>query len=50
MRRHIIIFLMLIVAIITLSTSFISSKNIIDDQENIKFVHPEAGYIENIGN
>jgi len=50
MKKRIILSLSLLVAIITLTTAFIpSQKNEVDViQANLN--HPEAGYVESIGN
>jgi hypothetical protein len=50
MKKRIIISLMLVVAIITLSTAFIPTKETTKSAAQIQLAHPEAGYIENIGN
>jgi hypothetical protein len=50
MKKRIIISLILLVAIIALTTAFIPSKNIRNNDVQAKLVHPEAGYIESIGN
>ena len=41
---------MLVVAIITLSTAFIPSKEEMKSTAELQLPHPEAGYFENIGN
>jgi hypothetical protein len=49
MKKRIIISLMLVVAIITLSTAFIPTKETKKSTAHLQLSHPEAGYIENIG-
>ena len=49
MKKRLIISFMLVVVIITLSTAFIPFKNKIKSNTQTNLVHPEAGYIENIG-
>jgi len=49
MKKRLIISLMLVVAIITLSTAFIPFKDNGKTSSQTNLVHPEAGYIENIG-
>jgi hypothetical protein len=50
MKKRIIISLMLVVAIITLSTAFIPTKETTKSAVQLQLTHPEAGYIESIGN
>ena len=51
MKKRIIVSLMLVVAIITLSTAFIPTKqNVKKNAVQVQLNHPEAGYIESIGN
>jgi len=50
MKKRIIISLMLVVAIITLSTAFIPTKEKTKSTAQLQLTHPEAGYIESIGN
>ena len=50
MKRRIVISLMLVVAIITLSTAFIPTKETKKSSAQLQLMHPEAGYIESIGN
>jgi len=50
MKKRLIISLMLIIAIITLSTAFIPFKDNGNKKVQSNLIHPEAGYIENIGN
>jgi hypothetical protein len=49
MKKRLIISLMLVLAIISLSTAFIPSDNNDTSHVQTNLVHPEAGYIENIG-
>jgi hypothetical protein len=49
MKKHIIISLMLVIAIITLSTAFIPTKETKRNTAQYQLSHPEAGYIESIG-
>jgi len=50
MKKRIIISLMLVVAIITLSTAFIPTKEKAKNTAQLQLTHPEAGYFESIGN
>ena len=49
MKKRIIISLMLVVAIITLSTAFIPTKETKRSTAQHQLTHPEAGDLENIG-
>ena len=50
MKKRLIISLMLVVAIITLTTAFIPTNDSGNKNVQANLVHPEAGYIESIGN
>jgi len=50
MKKLVTISLMLLIVIITLSTAFIPTKNSGNEDVQANLVHPEAGYIESIGN
>ena len=49
MKRRIVISLMLVAAIITLSTAFIPTQKNQKSTTQLQLSHPEAGYIEKIG-
>ena len=50
MRKRIILSLFLLAFIITLTTAFIPSFENIENGAQANFSHPEAGYVESIGN
>jgi hypothetical protein len=50
MKKLLFISLLFLVMVITLSTAFVQSRNIKNKDVQANMVHPEAGYIESIGN
>ena len=50
MKKLLIISLLLLIVFITLSTTIIPSKNTVNKNTQANLAHPEAGYIESIGN
>lgn len=50
MKKRIIISIVLLVAVISLTTAFIPSHRNLKYKSQVNLTHPEAGYVENIGN
>ena len=50
MKKGIIISILLLIAAIGLTTAFVPSNRNINNQDQVNLIHPEAGYVEHIGN